>query len=88
MSSTPAAIPAQISPLSILELIWCTASIDEPQNLFTTAPATVSGSPAMIPTPLAINIPWGPSGNAHPRIRSSIISGSIVLLRLSNPLIT
>ena len=49
--------------------------MDEPQNRFTTAPPDVSGIPARIATPFAMSIPWGPSGKAQPRTRSSICSG-------------
>ena len=57
MSSTPTAIPISISPVSILELIWCRASIDDPQKRFTTDPPMVSGSPARMATPFAISMP-------------------------------
>ena len=62
--------------------------MEEPQNRFTTAPPTVSGIPESIATPFAISIPCGPSGKAHPKIKSSILSGETFSFRANNPFIT
>ena len=88
MSSTPAAIATSMSPLSIAALTWCNASMDEPQNRFTTFPGTDWGKPASTLTERPISMPWGPSGKAHPMTKSSICSGLTVGFRSTNPFTT
>ena len=62
--------------------------MEEPQNLLTTEPPVVSGIFARIATPFAMSIPCGPSGKAHPKIRSSILSGLIEEFLANNPFTT
>ena len=62
--------------------------MEEPQNLLITEPPVVSGIFDSIATPLAMSIPCGPSGKAHPKTKSSILSGETFSFRVSNPFTT
>ncbi len=71
MLSTPAAMKASPAPIAMAPAAMWIEYIDEPQNRFTVAPATLIGRSAISPIRRATFSPCSASGKAQPTMRSS-----------------